>query len=188
MKIIFFQGNPGEKYAGTRHNVGFAFADFLAEKFGVKFAEKSKFRADLAEISLNGEKILLIKPRTYYNETGSSAQAICDFYKVDFREDFLVIHDDLALDFGVVRTRRSGSDAGNNGLKSMISVFGQDFPRVKIGIANDFLAKMDSADFVLAKFSKAENEKLPQIFEICESFVFNFAKNKFENSKKSLKI
>ena len=188
MKIILFQGNFPEKYAGTRHNVAFALADFLAEKFDAKFVEKSKFRADLAEISLNGEKVLLVKPRTYYNETGFSARALCDFYKVDFRNDFLAIYDDLALDFGVVRTRKSGSDAGNNGLKSLISTFGKDFPRIKIGIANDFLAKMDSADFVLAKFSKAESEKLPQIFEICEGFVFNFAKNKFENSRKSLNI
>lgn len=186
MKIILFQGNFPEKYAGTRHNVAFAFADFLAEKFGAKFVEKAKFRADLAEISLSGEKILLVKPRTYYNETGFSARALCDFYKVDFRNDFLAIHDDLALDFGVVRTRKSGSDAGNNGLKSLISVFGEDFSRIKIGIANDFLAKMDSADFVLAKFSKAESEKLPQIFEICESFVVDFSKDKFENTKRSI--
>ena len=186
MKIILFQGNFPEKYAGTRHNVAFAFADFLAEKFGAKFADKAKFRADLAEISLTGEKILLVKPRTYYNETGFSARALCDFYKVDFRSDFLAVHDDLALDFGVVRTRKSGSDAGNNGLKSLISVFGKDFPRVKIGIANDFLAKMDSANFVLAKFSKAESENLPKIFEICEDFVKNFAKNSFENTKKSI--
>ena len=186
MKIILFQGNFPEKYAGTRHNVAFAFADFLAEKFGAKFVEKAKFRADLAEISLSGEKILLVKPRTYYNETGFSARALCDFYKVDFRDDFLAIHDDLSLDFGVVRTRKSGSDAGNNGLRSLISVFGKDFPRVKIGIANDFLAKMDSADFVLAKFSKAESEKLPQIFEICESFVVDFSKDKFENTKRSI--
>lgn len=186
MKIILFQGNFPEKYAGTRHNVAFAFADFLAEKFGAKFVEKAKFRADLAEFSLGGEKILLVKPRTYYNETGFSARALCDFYKVDFRNNFLAIHDDLALDFGVVRTRKSGSDAGNNGLKSLISVFGEDFPRIKIGIANDFLVKMDSADFVLAKFSKAESEKLPQIFEVCEGFVLDFSKNEFENSKKSI--
>lgn len=186
MKIILFQGNFPEKYAGTRHNVAFAFADFLAEKFGAKFVEKAKFRADLAEISLSGEKILLVKPRTYYNETGFSVRALCDFYKVDFRNDFLAIHDDLALDFGVVRTRKSGSDAGNNGLKSLISVFGEDFSRIKIGIANDFLAKMDSADFVLAKFSKAESEKLPQIFEICESFVVDFSKDKFKNTKRSI--
>ena len=186
MKIILFQGNFPEKYAGTRHNVAFAFADFLAEKFGVKFVEKSKFQADLAEISLNDEKVLLVKPRTYYNETGFSARALCDFYKVDFRDDFLAIHDELSLDFGVVRTRKSGSDAGNNGLRSLISVFGKDFPRVKIGIANDFLAKMDSADFVLAKFSKAESEKLSQIFEVCESFVVDFSKDKSENIKKSI--
>ena len=182
MKIILFQGNFPEKYSGTRHNAGFEFADYLAKKFNAKFQEKPKFKAFIAEILLFGEKVLLVKPTTFYNETGFSARSICDFYKVDF----LVIHDDLDLDFGVVRVRKSGSSAGNNGLKSLISVFGEDFSRIKIGIANEFLPRIGAMNFVLAKFSKNESEKLPQIFEICEDFVEDFAKNSLQTDKRSV--
>lgn len=186
MKIILFQGNPGEKYRGTRHNVGFELADFLAEKFGAKWQEKSRFKADLAEVLIAGEKILLVKPRTFYNLTGDSARAICDFYKADSRTDFLAVHDDLSLNFGVVRTRQKGSSAGNNGLKSLISTFGEEFSRIKIGIANELLPRMNSADFVLNEFSKTEAEKLPQLFEVCERFVEDFVRNEFENTKVSI--
>ena len=186
MKIILFQGNFPEKYSGTRHNAGFEFADYLAKKFNAKFQEKPKFKAFVAEISLFGEKVLLIKPTTFYNETGFSARSICDFYKVDFRKDFLAIHDDLDLDFGVVRVRKSGSSAGNNGLKSLISVFGEDFARIKIGIKNEFLPKIGAINFVLAKFSKSESEKLLQIFGVCEDFVEEFAKDSLKNNKYSI--
>ena len=186
MKIILFQGNFPEKYNGTRHNIGFEFADFLAKKFNAKFQEKPKFKAFIAEISLFSEKVLLVKPTTFYNETGFSAHSICDFYKVDFRKDFLAVHDDLDLDFGVVRVRKSGSSAGNNGLKSLISVFGEDFARIKIGIKNEFLPKIGVMNFVLAKFSKSESEKLLQIFEICEDFVEKFAKDSLKNNKYSI--
>lgn len=186
MKIIILQGNFPEKYNGTRHNVAFAFGDFLAAKFGASFAERPKFKAEVAEFTWLGEKVLLVKPRTYYNETGAAARAICDFYKLNFQEDLLAIHDDLALDFGVVRVRNSGGSAGNNGLKSLIATFGENFPRVKIGIANELLARMDSADFVLAKFNKAEAENLPQIFTLCEQFAENFVQNRLQNDKKSI--
>ena len=186
MKIILFQGNFPEKYNGTRHNIGFEFADFLAKKFNAKFQEKPKFKAFIAEIIIFGEKVLLVKPTTFYNETGFSARSICDFYKVDFRKDFLAIHDDLDLDFGVVRVRKSGSSAGNNGLKSLISVFGEGFPRIKIGVKNEFLPKIGAMNFVLAKFSKSENKKLPRIFEICEDFVEDFVKDSLQNGKRTI--
>ena len=185
MKVILFQGNFPEKYNGTRHNLGFNFADYLAKKFNAKFQEKPKFKAFIAEITLFGEKILLVKPTTFYNETGFSARLICDFYKIDFRKDFLAVHDDLALAFGTVRVRKSGSSAGNNGLKSLILVFGEDFPRIKIGVANEFLPRIGAVNFVLEKFSKVESEQLPQIFEICEELVENFTKNELENCKVS---
>ena len=185
MKVILFQGNFPAKYNGTRHNVGFEFADFLAKKFNAKFQEKSKFKAFIAEISLFGEKILLVKPTTFYNETGFSARLICDFYKIDFRKDFLAVHDDLALDFGTVRVRKSGSSAGNNGLKSLISVFGEDFARLKIGVANEFLPKIGAVNFVLEKFSKVESVQLPHIFEVCEDLIEKFAKDKLDNCKVS---
>ena len=113
MKVIFAQGNPGRQYAATRHNVGFIILDALAD--GAHFAPKPKFFAEMAETQIAGEKTLLIKPQTFYNETGRSARAILDFYKLD-PSDLLVIHDDLALAFGSLRIRDKGSDAGNNGI------------------------------------------------------------------------
>lgn len=186
MKIILLQGNFPEKYNGTRHNVAFAFGDFLAQKHGANWREVSKFKAKIAEISLSGEKILLVKPLTFYNETGFSARAICDFYKINFRKDFLAVCDDLDLEFGVMRARLNGSAGGNNGLKSLISTFGQDFARLRIGISNDLRGRIDSADFVLSKFSKIEAETLPKIFKIAEDFTQNFAQNHLQNEKKSI--
>lgn len=186
MKIILTQGNPGPDYMATRHNIGFRLANALAESQGASFQAKSKFKAEIAEFSSSGEKILIVKPTTFYNQTGFTARALCDFYKVDPSQDLLVICDDLSLPFGTVRTRQQGSDAGNNGLKSIISTIGDKFPRIKIGIANPLLEKMDSADFVLNRFSLAESEKITPIFDICFDFINDFLEDNFENLKKAI--
>src|SRR4051812_44656762 len=119
MKVIFAQGNPGNEYTTTRHNVGFFMLDRYARDNGGEFIKKAKFHADIAELSINSEKVLIVKPTTFYNDTGQSARLLIDFYKLDPSTDFLVIHDDLALPLGTVRTRDKGSDAGNNGIKSL---------------------------------------------------------------------
>ena len=186
MKIILAQGNPGAKYSASRHNIGVQLADVLAESQGVNFSEKAKFKAEIAEFISGDDKILIVKPATFYNETGFSARALCDFYKVDCRKDLLILHDDISLPFGTVRTRQKGSDAGNNGLKSIISHLGNEFLRVKIGIANPILDKSPQTDFVLNKFSFEETQKLPQVFEICLGFIGDFLGNKFQNLKKSI--
>ncbi|MEP6710637.1 MAG: aminoacyl-tRNA hydrolase, partial [Candidatus Saccharibacteria bacterium] len=134
MKLIFAQGNPGDQYNTTRHNVGFAILDALAKKFEASFTSKPKFFADIAELNIEGEKILLVKPATFYNETGKSARALVDFYKLAPATDVLVVHDDLALPFGTLRTREKGSDAGNNGIKSLNAHLGPDYARLRIGI------------------------------------------------------
>lgn len=157
--MIFAQGNPGSDYVNTRHNVGFALLDSYARAHSAEFSEKSKFLADIAEVSCNGEKILLAKPRTFYNETGRSARAIVDFYKLSPR-DVLVVHDDLALPFGSIRVREKGRDAGNNGIKSLNAHLGEQYTRLRIGIYTDLRDKMDDAAFVLAKFSAAEQDAL----------------------------
>lgn len=186
MKIILAQGNPGSQYSASRHNIGFQLAEVLAESQGVSFSTKNKFKAKIAEFSYKGEKILIAKPNTFYNETGFSARALCDFYKVDHHKDLLILHDDLSLPFGTVRTRRKGSDAGNNGLKSIIAHLNDEFPRIKIGIANSILARSPQTDFVLNKFSLEEAQKMPEVFNICLGFIGDFLDNKFENLKKSI--
>ena len=107
MKIILGIGNPGANYDGTRHNVGFAAIDALARQGGADFREKAKFSALVAETTISGEKCLLVKPQTFYNDSGIAARALLDFYKLTI-DDLLVVHDDVVLDFGKVRIRHGG--------------------------------------------------------------------------------
>lgn len=179
MKVLFAQGNPGPQYALTRHNVGFIFADTLAKKWGTSFSSKSKFQADIAEITITGEKILIVKPTTFYNDTGVSARAVVDFYKLDPSNDFLVIHDDIALPFGTIRTREKGRDAGNNGVKSLNAHIGENHKRIRIGIYQPLRDRMHDADFVLGTFTKDEQNALPRIVAEAERFVDGFIRDQF---------
>jgi peptidyl-tRNA hydrolase, PTH1 family len=183
MKVIFAQGNPGSQYTHSRHNTGFLMVDALAKKWRVDFTKKPKFHADIAETTIDGEKILLVKPTTFYNETGQSARLITDFYKLDPSTDFLVIHDDLALPFGTIRTRVKGSDAGNNGVKSLNAHLGAEYARVRIGIYSDLRDRINDADFVLASFTAHEKTALAAINQQVERFVENFIKGTFEATK-----
>ncbi len=160
MKLIFAQGNPGAQYARTRHNIGFMALDTLAETVSAPWKTDTKFKADIATLNWNGEKVLLIKPASYYNETGTVARALIDFYKLTPATDVLVIHDELALPFGTVRVREKGSDAGNNGIKSLNSHLGHDYWRIRVGIWNELRNRMDDADFVLSAFSGDEKNQL----------------------------
>jgi PTH1 family peptidyl-tRNA hydrolase len=175
MKLIFAQGNPGKDYSTTRHNVGFMALDALASEKGVALASKPKFYADIAELTIAGEKVLLVKPTTFYNETGQSARSLVDFYKLDTASDVLVIHDDLALPLGKIRIREKGSDAGNNGIKSLNAHLGPNYNRIRIGIENDLRSRMGDMNFVLGHFSKDEAATLeeviiPKTIELIERF------------------
>lgn len=176
MKLILAQGNPGSKYTSTRHNVGFYLLDKYAEQHSGSFIEKSKFHTEIAEVNIEGEKVILAKPTTFYNETGRSARALIDFYKIDPTKDLLVIHDDIALPFGALRTREKGSDAGNNGIKSLNSHLGSSYFRLRVGIYSDKRDQMHDADFVLSNFSATERhiidkEIVPIVTQIIDDFI-----------------
>ena len=175
MKVIFAQGNPGAEYDNTRHNIGFAILHAVASRQQATFMQKSKFYGLVAETTINGQKTLLVMPTTFYNETGQSARAVVDFYKIDPATDLLVLHDDLALPFGTVRIREKGSDAGNNGIKSLNQHLGPDYKRVRIGVHNPLKERIKDADFVLSRFTKSEslliNESIaPAVIEMIEAF------------------
>lgn len=174
MKLVFALGNHEPRYDGTRHNVGFYVADEFARQNGGSFSEKAKFKALIAELSVNGEKVLVAKPTTFYNLVGESYRTLADFYKIA-AEDTLVIADDLALPFDTIRTRRGGSGGGNNGIKSINLHGGEQTYRLRIGVWNELRERMDDADFVLSRFSTAENSALatnsPQISSIVSDFV-----------------
>ena len=165
MKLIFAQGNPGTQYARTRHNAGFIVLDALAKEENSNWKSADKFKAEIAEITLNNEKTLLVKPLSFYNETGQVARALVDFYKLNPATDVLVIHDELALPFGTLRVREKGSDAGNNGIKSLNAHLGEQYARLRVGIWNERRDVMNDADFVLSAFSEEEAKLLHELID-----------------------
>jgi len=187
MKIILAQGNPDKTFEGTRHNVGFFVVDELAKEFGGSWsANKPKFHAQVAEVAIEGEKVILVKPTTFYNETGQSARALVDFYSLDPATDVLVIHDELALPMGTIRTRGKGSDAGNNGIKSLNSHIGPDYHRIRIGVASDLRDRMDDASFVLAKFNSEEQDKMASHIPEIKRYIHNFVRGDLQHETISL--
>jgi PTH1 family peptidyl-tRNA hydrolase len=183
MKILFAQGNPDLKYKNTRHNTGFLILDALGEKYDAAWRDIDKHRGRIATIVIDGEKVILVKPLSYYNDTGMVARTLIDYYKLDPAQDFLVVHDDLALPFGTIRVRDSGSDAGNNGIKSLNQHLGGSYGRIRVGIWTELRDKMDDVNFVLGTFSKVEHEKLDSdIIPHTITLIEDFANNKLQIS------
>lgn len=179
MKLILAQGNPGSEYKNTRHNVGFWLLDAYASTHDIDWSEKTKFHSYVGEYDHEGEKIFLVKPTTYYNDTGIAARALVDFYKLDPATDILVIHDDLMLPFGTIRTREKGSDAGNNGIKSLNAHLGQRYKRARIGIWTELADRMDATAFVLGKFNAEKQEVLGELQTTTTHIIDTFCANSF---------
>ncbi len=152
MKLIVGLGNPGPKYHGTRHNVGFAVVDELARRAGVRF-ESSPEDALVAKIR-EAEPVLLAKPLTFMNASGEAVGGLARYFRIDVG-DLLVIVDDVNLPLGRLRARSSGSAGGHNGLKSIIAHLGDQFPRLRVGVGRGDLRR-DMADHVLTRFEKDE--------------------------------
>lgn len=165
MKVIFAQGNPGDQYTRSRHNVGFMVLDALAQSADTSWRVDTKFKAGIAELTLENEKVLLVKPLSYYNQTGQVARSLVDFYKLDPSLDLLVLHDELALPFGTIRVREKGSDGGNNGIKSLNAHLGENYARIRVGIWNELRDRIDDADFVLSNFTEKERAELSKLIE-----------------------
>jgi PTH1 family peptidyl-tRNA hydrolase len=154
MKLIVGLGNPGRKYEGTRHNVGFAVAEELARRHGQGKARQA-FDGEVADAVLEGTRALLLCPHTFMNVSGRSVVRARDFYKLD-NSDILVVCDDFNLPLGKLRVRVKGSSGGQNGLADVIRALGTDeVPRLRIGVG-EVPAGWNAADFVLSKFSKKE--------------------------------
>ena len=157
--LIVGLGNPGTKYAFTRHNAGFLCMDLLAQKQNTDI-RKIKFKGLLGETTLGGERCLLLKPQTFMNNSGESVREAAAFYKIP-PERILVIFDDISLPCGKLRIRRKGTDGGHNGVKSIIYHLNSDaFPRIKLGVGEKPNPEWDLADWVLSGFGKAELEAL----------------------------
>ena len=164
--IVVFLGNPGARYAGTRHNVGFMTADAFAEKKGIRI-DRLKFKALTNVCEVGGEKVFLMKPQTYMNLSGDAVGEAARFYKIP-PERVIVLFDDISLDVGRMRIRRKGSDGGHNGIKSIIAALGSaDFPRIKIGVGAKPHPDYDLADWVLTPFDKDQLKTLRTVAEHC---------------------
>ncbi len=153
-------GNPGKEYNLTRHNAGFLAVDEFAHKNEASWLTKKDLKAQITQITIAEKRVIIVKPQTFMNNSGDAVQAVQHFYKIS-TPDILVVHDELDMLWGQLRSRMGGGSAGHNGLKSIIQQIGEDFGRVRIGIRNEHAGEGDSADFVLSQFSKAEQAQLP---------------------------
>ncbi|MCL2404645.1 MAG: aminoacyl-tRNA hydrolase [Defluviitaleaceae bacterium] len=161
MRIIIGLGNPGDAYRGTRHNVGFETIDKLSHDLGIKLKNNRRFRAHVGEGRMGQAPVLLVKPQTYMNLSGHTAQAILAYYKLP-PSDIIVVYDDISLPVGDIRVRERGSANGQKGMVNILAMLGTDeFPRVRIGIGNK-PANWDLADYVLSRFAKPEWEAMIQ--------------------------
>ena len=159
--IVAGLGNPGQKYEKTRHNIGFLAIEHIAKKHSAKI-DRAKFSALVTDVRIGGERVLLMKPETFMNNSGIAIGAAASFYKIP-PERVIVLHDEISFDVGVMRIRRKGSAGGHNGLKSIIAHLGSDnFPRIKIGVGKKPSPEYDLVDFVLGRFSKEDLEKLSE--------------------------
>ena len=162
--ILAGLGNPGEKYAKTRHNMGFLTVDLLAEKQGVKL-NKVKFKAAYNILRFGGARVLVMKPQTFMNLSGEAVREAAHFYKIP-PEHVLVIYDDVSLPVGKLRVRPTGSAGGHNGIKNIIAHLGtQEFPRIKIGTGAPAGGGAEMIDWVIGVPSQAERKILVDSFE-----------------------
>lgn len=161
MKLIVGLGNPGPQYAATRHNAGFMVVDRLVKKHAGGGVAKSSFQSITHDVSIAGEKALLMKPTTFMNNSGQAVAEAVRFYKVDVAKELLVVVDELYLPTGAIRLLGSGGTAGHNGLASVQQLLATNaYPRLRVGVgllpAGGKPSFMDQADFVLGKFTEDE--------------------------------
>lgn len=160
MFVVIGLGNPGKEYASTRHNVGFDAIDIIARRNNITL-NKIKFKSVYGEGNIGNEKVLLVKPQTFMNNSGITVREIFQFYKVPI-ENIIIIVDDIDIDFASVRIKMKGSAGSHNGLKSIIYHLQNDqFPRIKIGIGKKY-PNQDLADFVLSRFSKEDRQVIEE--------------------------
>lgn len=172
--LVVGLGNPGGEYKGTRHNIGFEVLNsFAATNDFSGWVIKKDLKCEISSANLGGNRVILCKPTTYMNNSGEAVQAMQHFYRV-YNQNTLAIYDELAIAFGQLRTRVGGSDAGHNGVKSLIQHIGEDFGRLRIGIGSETAQKADAADFVLGKFTKEEQAALPGIIKESTAIITEF--------------
>ncbi len=179
--LIVGLGNPGKEYAKTRHNAGYMAVERVADALGAKI-DRTRFNSLCGRASLCGHGILLMKPVTFMNLSGSAVQEAARFYKTDPGHIF-VFSDDISLDTGRLRVRRKGSDGGHNGLKSIISLLGSsDFPRAKIGVGKKPDPDYDLAKWVLSPFGREEMASLEKALDCVYDIITLYVKDNLDEA------
>lgn len=162
--MIVGLGNPGLKYENTRHNIGFMCLDKIAEKNNT-IINKMKQKAYIADVRINDNRCLLVKPQTFMNLSGEAVVPLMKFYKLE-PENVIIIFDDVSFDVGKIRIKRNGSHGGHNGMRNIIELSGTDaFPRVKVGVGKKPHPEYDLADWVLSKFKNEDFETLDKTID-----------------------
>ena len=172
--IVVGLGNPGAKYANTRHNAGFMAVDYLCERLAFK-ADRAKFQSLVGEVNIAGKRVLVMKPQTFMNNSGMAVYDAATFYKIA-PENIIVISDDVNLDVGRLRVRASGSAGGQKGLNDIILQMGSDkIPRIRVGVGKKPHPEYDMADWVLGTFNendrKTISEVMPRVFDGLEKII-----------------
>ena len=175
MKLVVGLGNPGNQYAKNRHNAGGQALDHFAQDQSLKFTTDKQTESLVAKLQKPGSglRALLVKPQTFMNNSGQAVAGLANFYKLE-PADIAVIYDELALPFGTVRLREGGSSAGHNGVASIIKTLGDEFIRIRIGIANQQASRADDTAFVLSDFNKLEQDHLPAILDYVDMLIVKF--------------
>ncbi len=177
MKLIVGLGNPDDKYKNTFHNLGFMCVDKIAEKLGVTF-NKEKCRAQIAEMNILGEKVILAKPLTYMNLSGESVRELLSFYKIDLK-DLLVFYDDYDLYKGAVRIREKGSAGTHNGMRNIVAQLGKsDFPRVRLGFKPTEQMQIPLINYVLSGIKQEDKEVFSSAIDKSAKAGYDFAHGK----------
>ena len=181
--LIVGLGNPGKEYDHTRHNVGFECVEAFVAKYDEMsdWVEKKDLKCLFSSGRIGDVMVMAIKPTTFMNLSGQSVQAVANFYKLQL-EHIVVIHDELDIDFGNIRTKYGGSSAGHNGIKSISELIGEDYGRIRIGIGPKTPPQIDSTDFVLAKFTTEEQDQMLNLkretLAIISELIYNRTLNK----------
>ncbi len=172
--VIIGLGNPGATYERTRHNIGFLALDYLSKEFGEgEWQEKQKFLSIMQEARVVTVPILLVKPQTYMNRSGEAVHKIVDFYKLNPKEQVLVLTDDIDLPLGEVRFRKKGGPGTHNGMKSLVDTLGEEFPRLRIGIGSQPTGA-DLANWVLSIPSKEEEKTFSETIQSIPAYIREF--------------
>lgn len=167
--LVVGLGNPGPEYAKTRHNIGAIALEVWANRLGIKFSRHKKAQAFVAEGRYSNDRVILVFPQTYMNQSGAAVKALMNFYKIEI-DHLIVMHDELDIDFASIRMKLGGGDNGHNGLRSIRSATGTgDWLRIRLGIGRP-PGQMDPASYVLKAFGTADQKELA-VFneEVCDA-------------------